>query len=371
MGPSIRVCGYVLASAGVALASSTGSASERVGISRPASAARTRRPALTRDRDAGSRARAAGRCACSTAMNVATNAAPTAPPSVRITAFIPLATPVCVRGTASTIRLPSAAKASPTPMPEQRRGRRRSATAGVWATSSSTKLSAVATEPTISAAFEPKRCAMRPGEEAHDQHRHRERQQVEAGLDDRRAEPVAGAARLLDELRDDQEQHVQAAAEQRRREVRASRPARSAHQAHVDERRRALRTSQTTQRGADDEPAAIRPSVFGDPQPQLAASLTAISTAEMPTRHQRRRDPVDLRRRAHRRRRDQEVREHRGEQRSGPSGSQNSQCQLRCSEDHGRRARCRRRRRCRASRRRGRCSSRRAGAGTRRARCRS
>ena len=50
-------------------------------------------------------------------MSVATIWPPSAPPSVRITVFIPVATPVCSGGTAWTMRLPSAAKASPMPMP--------------------------------------------------------------------------------------------------------------------------------------------------------------------------------------------------------------------------------------------------------------
>ena len=51
------------------------------------------------------------------AMKVAAIWPPSAPPSVRITVFMPLATPVWVRGTAWTIRLPSAANASPIPIP--------------------------------------------------------------------------------------------------------------------------------------------------------------------------------------------------------------------------------------------------------------
>ena len=51
------------------------------------------------------------------ATNVAAICPPSAPPSVRSTVFIPLATPVCCGGTACTIRLPSAAKARPIPIP--------------------------------------------------------------------------------------------------------------------------------------------------------------------------------------------------------------------------------------------------------------
>ena len=46
-------------------------------------------------------------------------AAPMAPPMVRMLAFIPLATPVCAGGTAWTIRLDMAEKASPRPTPSR------------------------------------------------------------------------------------------------------------------------------------------------------------------------------------------------------------------------------------------------------------
>jgi hypothetical protein len=42
---------------------------------------------------------------------------PTAPPRVRSTVFMPLATPVWSAGTACTMRLPSAANARPMPIP--------------------------------------------------------------------------------------------------------------------------------------------------------------------------------------------------------------------------------------------------------------
>ncbi len=50
-------------------------------------------------------------------MKVAAIWPPSAPPSVRITVFMPLAAPVCVAGTACTTRFPSAEKASPMPTP--------------------------------------------------------------------------------------------------------------------------------------------------------------------------------------------------------------------------------------------------------------
>ena len=43
--------------------------------------------------------------------------APSAPPIVRMIVFMPVATPVCSGGTASTIRFAIAAKASPMPTP--------------------------------------------------------------------------------------------------------------------------------------------------------------------------------------------------------------------------------------------------------------
>ena len=42
---------------------------------------------------------------------------PIAPPIVRTLAFMPVATPVCVTGTASTTRFDMAEKAKPIPMP--------------------------------------------------------------------------------------------------------------------------------------------------------------------------------------------------------------------------------------------------------------
>ena len=58
-------------------------------------------------------------CPCATlaAMNVAESCPPSAPPSVRMTVFMPLATPVWWMETACTIRLPRAAKARPIPTP--------------------------------------------------------------------------------------------------------------------------------------------------------------------------------------------------------------------------------------------------------------
>src|SRR5450755_259633 len=53
-------------------------------------------------------------------MNVAAIWPPSAPPSVRMTVFMPLATPVCPGGTACTIRLPSAENASPIPTPSRK-----------------------------------------------------------------------------------------------------------------------------------------------------------------------------------------------------------------------------------------------------------
>ncbi len=46
-------------------------------------------------------------------------AAPIDPPMVRMLAFIPLATPVCSAGTASTMRFDMAENASPNPVPSK------------------------------------------------------------------------------------------------------------------------------------------------------------------------------------------------------------------------------------------------------------
>ena len=49
--------------------------------------------------------------------SLAATSAPIAPPIVRTIVFIPVATPVCPAGTASTIRFAIDAKAKPTPTP--------------------------------------------------------------------------------------------------------------------------------------------------------------------------------------------------------------------------------------------------------------
>ena len=54
------------------------------------------------------------RCAPST---LATMSAPIAPPIVRTIVFMPVATPVCPGGTASTIRFATEANEKPTPAP--------------------------------------------------------------------------------------------------------------------------------------------------------------------------------------------------------------------------------------------------------------
>ena len=50
-------------------------------------------------------------------MKVAASWPPSAPPTVRMTVFMPPATPVSCAETACTIRFPSAAKARPIPTP--------------------------------------------------------------------------------------------------------------------------------------------------------------------------------------------------------------------------------------------------------------
>src|SRR2546421_12885376 len=55
-------------------------------------------------------------------MSDAVAAPPNAPPTVRVTVFMPVATPVCSGPTFSMIRFAIAAKARPMPAPRERRG---------------------------------------------------------------------------------------------------------------------------------------------------------------------------------------------------------------------------------------------------------
>ena len=61
------------------------------------------------------------------------------------------------------------------------------------------------------------------------------------------------------------------------------------------------RSSSRTQAAITTLPRASRPSVFGEPQPQVLVSVIASRTPEMPSGHQRRGAVVDLGRRLDRR----------------------------------------------------------------------
>ena len=79
--------------------------------------------------------------------------------------FIPVATPVCWAGTAWTIRLPSAANASPIPTPSSAE---LSSMSYGWrlATASQPLAAALKAAPAISARREPNRRSTRPASEA-------------------------------------------------------------------------------------------------------------------------------------------------------------------------------------------------------------
>ena len=113
---------------------------------------------------------------------------------------------------------------------------------------------------------------------AEDQHRDRRRDQEQPRLGDRGAEAVAGRGRRLHVLRDQDEGAVHPEPEQERREVR--RPdAGQPHHVHVDERVASSGAPRQTQTTAITAASTSRPIVFGDPQPQVGASLTATSSA--------------------------------------------------------------------------------------------
>src|SRR5215471_4384387 len=98
------------------------------------------------------------------ATNVAASWPPSAPPSVRSTVFIPVATPVCWAGTAWTIRLPSAANASPIPTPSS--AELSSMSYGCrLAAASQPQATALTAAPAISASRELKRRSTRPATE--------------------------------------------------------------------------------------------------------------------------------------------------------------------------------------------------------------
>jgi hypothetical protein len=78
-----------------------------------------------------------------------------------MTVFMPLATPVWWVETDWTIRLPSAAKASPMPTPSSPAAIRNS-TGRLWSSASSANDAVVKAVPHSSAAREPKRAEMRP-----------------------------------------------------------------------------------------------------------------------------------------------------------------------------------------------------------------
>ena len=167
-------------------------------------------------------------------MNVAASCPPSAPPRVRITVFMPVATPVWLDGTAWTMRLPSAANARPMPIPSS--DAEISMSYGwPWATASQPNATPVIALPAISAVFDPNRWASRPANGPEHGHPGRGRHQVQARDDDRGAEPEPGARRQLGELREDDERRVHPGAEQKRDQVRRPHAA-DPHHRHVDQR---------------------------------------------------------------------------------------------------------------------------------------
>ena len=198
------------------------------------------------------------------AMKVAESWPPSAPPSVRITVFMPLATPVCWLGTACTIRLPSAAKARPMPTPS-RAAAISSCQGSLWARASSAKEAVEKTVPAQQRGARAEPGGDRPGPEAEDRHPDRGRQQVEAGDDDGGAEAEAGAFRQLGELGKDDEGGIEPGAEQEGGGV-GGPDAAHAHHRHVDQRF-GLRTSTMIQASVKAAPSAKADGLRRPPAP--------------------------------------------------------------------------------------------------------
>ena len=215
----------------------------------------------------------------SPATKVAAICPPSAPPSVRSTVFIPLATPVWSRGTACTIRLPSAEKASPIPTPSS--AELTSMPYG-WRLVSVSQMQASAPmiDPVISAHRELNRRSTRPASEPSTPMPTAHGQQVHPGGHHRGAVAEPGAGGQLGQLGEQQEERVQPP------------PSRKAARLTVHTPRtriRAMSTSGLLLRSSTmihtaqtARPAASRPRVRALVQPQTEVCAIAISTQHMP-----------------------------------------------------------------------------------------
>ena len=258
------------------------------------------------------------------AMKVAESWPPSAPPSVLITVFMPLATPVWWLGTACTMRLPSAAKARPMPTPSSAAATSSSQGCS-WATASIRKDAVEKTRARQQRRARAEAGGDRTGLEAEDRHPDRRGQQVEAGDDDRGAEAEAGAGRQLGELGEDDEGGVEPGAEQEGGGV-GGPDAAHAHHRHVDQRVVAAHLDRDPGEDEERSPTSGRPSVFAEiPSPRSVVWLIASSTAEMPIVISAAASQLTRPGRADGRFRDQAPGGDGGERRSRTSGIQNSQ----------------------------------------------
>src|SRR5581483_6741432 len=261
------------------------------------------------------------------ARNVATSWPPSAPPTVRMTVFMPLATPVSWSDTAWMTMFPSAANARPIPMP--RSAALISMSYG-WpcATASQPNATPVTADPATSAAFDPKRAAMRPAKKPTtnmptvDGRRY----SAETTIDAPKPKPVlfGSCANCGKTMKDE---YIPA-------------PSRKAVTFAVQTARTRislmsmsgslLRTSTRTHATQKRTPAASITIVFVPPQPHTVVSLTATRTRVMPALISAAASQLM---RPGTRTGDSGTNRHvqTVATTSTASGSQKSQCQLRCS----------------------------------------
>src|ERR1700722_11753074 len=212
-------------------------------------------------------------------MNVADSCAPIAPPIVRITVFIPVAAPVWCAGTAVMIRLPRAAYASPMPIPISPAV---SSMSYGWACANvvSPNPAAATAEPPITAALEPNLRAIGPAKKL--------RLIVPAVNGSRYTPDITGEAPNPNPVlrgswaycgKTMNVAYMPAPSRNAARLVVATRRIRIIAMSINGSR---LRFSTTIHSAQTARPAASRPIVRADPQPQPVVSVTAISVRVIP-----------------------------------------------------------------------------------------
>ena len=195
----------------------------------------------------------------------------------------PVASPVSCASTATTIRFGIAANAAPTPAIMRQAQRITSAARAVR------EGDARAARPAVrSAAGEERQLGAEALADPADERRDEQRDEAagreqQAGLGGARGRsPTSPPVGQLGELRDEHERADHRRADQQRRDVRRQHgPAREG--LHVDQRLRRARARTGRSSASTTRPAAIRPSVAAEPQPQSAPREIAISSAVRPT----------------------------------------------------------------------------------------